>query len=375
MILLAALVCFSCTVLVAYPYLIYPLVLRRLRKVPVRKTPVDLSASLLFCAFNESKALPDKIANLRALKSARPDLQILAYDDGSTDGTAELLDAAGDWLTVIHGPGRTGKAAGMKLLLEQASGDILIFTDADVILAQDAIERMMPYFGDPTIGGVCGVLRCARGGASVTAQVGSAYWRLDEKLRALESETGNVMGAWGSIFSVRRALYPTFPNTVLDDLTVSMSVIFQGHRLVRAADVIAFHESVADRSEELRRKMRIGARAYHTHVYLRPQLRQMAPIDRFKYVSRKQIRWFGGLFMAVGALSGIGVIAALSPIAAVAMTLICFVIAFAAWKASRGYLAKVNEILLATFATLAGVLKAMRGQTVTTWAPAATRQR
>ena len=130
MVLIAALICATCALLVVYPYLIYPLVLRRLRPRPVTKGPVNVTASLLFCAFNEAEGLPAKIANLRTLKRLRPDLQILAYDDGSTDATLGLLDAASDVLTVVHGPGRTGKAAGMKLLVKRATGDILIFTDA-----------------------------------------------------------------------------------------------------------------------------------------------------------------------------------------------------------------------------------------------------
>lgn len=374
MILIPVLICASCILLFVYPYLLYPLVLRRLRAQPVIKGPVDLTASLLFCAYNEGKALPAKLANLRALKHVRPDLQILAYNDGSTDETSDLLAADPDLLTVVEGPGRTGKAAGMKQLVKRATGDILIFTDADVLLGEDAVEQLLPYYVDPAIGGVCGVLRCSADGASITAQVGSAYWRLDERLRALESSTGNVMGAWGSIFSVRRSLYPSFPDTVLDDLTVSMSVIFQNKRLIRAPDVIAFHESVVDRHEEVRRKMRIGARAYHTHCYLRPQLRQMAPVDRFKYFSRKQIRWFGGLFLAIGSLSGFWLVATASPTGAVALGIAMLFILGASRRANGGYLAKGNEILLATFATLAGVLKAMRGETVSTWAPAKSRQ-
>lgn len=367
-----AIICAAALLLFIYPYVIYPLVLRLLDRHPVKLAQVDLSASLLFCAFNEMKGLPAKIDNLRTLKRARPDLQILAYDDNSTDGTFELLSSHPELLTVLRGPGRTGKASGMKQLVKHATGDILVFTDADGLLADDAVERLMPYYADPAVGGVCGVLRCS-GGDSVTAQVGSSYWGLDEKLRELESETGNVMGAMGSLFSVRRSLYPNFPDTVADDFTVSMSVVFQGKRLIKAPDVVVYHESCVDRSEEMRRKIRIGARAYHTHKYLRPQLRCMSARDRFKYISRKQIRWFGGLFLIVAAVSGLGVVATFSPIAAGILALLLIAAVSASNHVGGGYLAKGGEALLLTLATLFGVLKAMRGQTVTTWAPASSR--
>ena len=363
-----------CALLFLYPYLLYPLLLGLAPRQPVHPAPVDLRPSLLFCAHNEAESLPAKLDNLRQLKVGHPGLEVLAYDDGSSDGTFELLSGASDLLTLVRGPGRTGKAAGMKRLAAMASGDVLVFTDANVLLAPDAIAKLLPYYGDPSVGGLCGQLRYLdEDGASATAQVGSAYWRLDERLRSLESATGNVMGADGSIFSVRRDLYPTFPDSVLDDLTVSMSVLFQGKRLIKAADVVAFERSVSDRREELRRKMRIGARAYHTHLYLRDQLRRMSWLDRFKYFSRKQLRWFGGIFLALALLFALAALSLASAPAALLALLVAAAAAGASRLSSGGALARAWQIVEAIFATLAGVLQGMRGKTATTWAPAKSR--
>ena len=139
-----AIVSAVCLLLFIYPYTLYPCVLRALSKKPVRPAAVDLSVSLRFCAFNEIGCLPDKMNNLRELKRRRPDLQVLAFDDGSTDGSYELLASAPDLLTVVRGPGRSGKAAGMKRLVEHARGDVLMFTDADVLLSPDAVDRLLP---------------------------------------------------------------------------------------------------------------------------------------------------------------------------------------------------------------------------------------
>ena len=210
-----------------YPYLIYPRVLGLLGRRPTAPRPVLLSVSILFCAHNEIDCLPEKIANLRALKRTAPDLEILVYDDASTDGSHELLATAADLLTVIRGPGRTGKAAGMKKLVARAKGEVLVFTDANILLAEDLVDRLLPYYGDPDVGGVAGTIRGPAEQGSVTGSVGAAYLTLDDRLQMMESRTGNVMGASGGLFSVRRDLYPDFPDTVQDDFTVSMSVIFR----------------------------------------------------------------------------------------------------------------------------------------------------
>ena len=364
----------GCCLLFVYPYAIYPVLLRRfVRTRPVNAAPVELRISLLFCAYNEAEALRDKIANLRQLKAIWPELEVLAYDDGSNDGTSELLADAGDLITVVQGVGRTGKAAGMKRLAAMASGDILAFTDANVIVAPDAIGKLLPYYADPEVGGVCGTLCYSSDETSATAEIGSLYWRLDEQLRSLESATGAVMGADGSIFSVRKSLYPAFPDTVLDDFTVSMSVIFAGKRLIKAPDVIAYEKSVTRRDEEIRRKIRIGARAYHTHLHLRPQLRQMSALNRFKYMSRKLLRWFGGLFLALGALFAMIAIGMASTVALVACTTAGAMLLSISLRSRSGVFAKLGEILTATFATLIGVVQGMRGHTVATWSPAKSR--
>lgn len=362
-----------CWFLYFYPYIFYPLCLRLLSRKPIQAAPVDLSASLLFCACNEMDCLPGKIKNLRDLKRNSPSLQILVFDDASTDGTYELLAGASDLLTVIRGSGRVGKAAGMKQLVECATGDILAFTDADVALAPDSIERLLPYYADAEIGGVNCTVRMLCDSHTATCEAGSLYWSWDDRLQQLESATGNVMGASGALFSVRRELYPEFPTTVQDDFTVSMGVIFQGKRLIKAPDVIASTNGVSRRDEELRRKVRIGTRAYHTHSILRPQLKRMSRRDRFKYVSRKMLRWFGGLWIALGTTTGVAAIATMSlPLAGLLLLVLLVVAILSGWTQS-GRLGRLGQVAVATFAIFYGVVQGMRGRTMTTWAHAKSR--
>lgn len=368
------LVLVGCAGLVLYPYVIYPAILRVLPAKPIaRGTGYKGRVTLLFCAYNEGQVIAEKLGNIAMLKARYPRLEVLAFDDGSYDDTCAQLEARPDLVTVLRGTGRCGKAHGMKRMVAQAQGDILVFTDANVLLDEAALDNLLAWYGDPDVGGVCGTLRYLGEGASATASVGGLYWRLEERIKAAESRSGNAMGADGSIFSVRRALYPSFPDTVLDDMTVSMSVVFAGKRLIKVEDVIAYERLVSARSEEFRRKMRIAARAYHTHRHLAPQLGQMAAVDVFKYVSHKVIRWFGGVFLLLGVLAFVGLALSVSWLVGGLCLAAVLGVAAMGLRAKSGALGAVAEIILALIATQIGVFKAMRGQVVVTWVPAKSR--
>jgi len=373
--LIFAAICVVATFFLIYPYLVYPLVLGGLSKRPVKRAvPAEMpKMTLVFCAFNEGKVMKEKLANLALLKSAYPNMECLAFDDGSTDDTLALMNAQPDLITVVAGGGRNGKAHGMKRLAAMATGDILVFTDANVTLRGDALSQLASYFQDSDIGGVCGTLEYAGADMSATSEVGSAYWRLEEYLKKKESETGNVMGADGSIFAIRRELYPSFPDTVLDDLTVSMSVIFAGKRLVRAPDVIAYERLVTARTDEFSRKIRISARAYNTHKYLRGNVRKMSFADQFKYYSRKYIRWFGAVFFAIATLSSILAVYALSAPLALAWVALIAILLGVGYATSKGPVASIFEVIVALIATFIGVSKAISGKNFVVWNPAKSR--
>lgn len=370
----AAITLLMCIFLIIYPYIVYPLLLKLIPEKKInRQKDHKLSATLVFCAYNEARSMQEKLANIEKLKARYPELDVLAFDDGSSDSTYEQLIERPDLVKVVRGGGRNGKAFGMKQLASLATGDIMIFTDANVTLRDDAIENLMAWYADPDVGGICGSLHYSGSDESTTATVGGSYWRLEEYLKKEESRTGNVMGADGSIFSLRRSLYPVFPDTVLDDLTVSMAAVFNGKRLIKVEDVVAYERLVVKRGEEFSRKVRISSRAFHTHLFLRPQLRKMSPLDKFKYGSRKLIRWFGGLFLIIGAVAAFVAAYTVSLSTLMGLLVAATIFLLIGLYTKKGIAATIMEIVIALFATLIGIFRAMRGQTFVVWNPAKSR--
>ena len=360
--------------LAAHPFTTYPLSLMLLRKLrPRTLEALPLAApprvAVCVCAYNEERVIGERVRNILSLLPTCPGLQTLVYVDGASDRTAEILHGFGDAITAIISPQRLGKTHGMNTLVGLTQADIVVFSDANVSFAPDAITRLVAPFADPAVGCVCGHLRYLAADGH-TAATGSLYWRLEEHIKALESATGSVMGADGSIFAIRRALHVPPPANLIDDMYVSLAILCGGARIVRAADAIAYEASVSTSAEEFRRKIRIACQAFNVHRALAARLRRLPAIDRYKYLSHKLLRWLSifslaGAFLCLAA----GLAALRAPGWLAGFLLTAGLGAGLVGAARSGPASRLREIALALIATGLGVVRSLRGETFQTWTP------
>src|SRR5260370_39513656 len=86
-------------------------------------------------------------------------MQIIVAADGSSDRTAELVRGFTDpRVRLIDFPVRRGKAAVVNAAMKEATGRIVLLTDANTHLDPPAAKLLMRWFTDPAIGIVCGRL-------------------------------------------------------------------------------------------------------------------------------------------------------------------------------------------------------------------------
>ncbi len=359
-----------------YPYLLYPVILLFIRKQAYRphsdRTSANPSVALLFCAYNEELALPAKIRNIRDIKALWPNLEVRAYTDCCTDASVAMLRQANDAVILHEGFTRTGKVEGMRQLVEATNAEILIFTDANVIVEPASVPRLIAYFANPEIGMVAGTLQYTNPDDSASAMTNSAYWRLEEAIKRLESETGSTMGADGSLFSMRRLSYPVIPANLIDDMIASINPLFDGYRIVSAPDVHAFETAVINSGEEFRRKRRIACGAFNTHRFLKPRLRTLSSLNKFKYFSHKYLRWFSAAFLLLCVAFAFAGLLALGHLQVAAIVLGS---GLAALLIGRQFdvpvVSPLTEVVLGMLATGLGVLEAIAGHTYQTWTPPA----
>ena len=143
--------------IVFYTYLGYGIVLYLLVKLkelfvkPIkRKLPEDSTlpeVTLFITAFNEEEVVDEKMKNSLELDYPEDKLHIVWVTDGSNDGTNEQLRTRWEGkATVLFQPERQGKTAAMNRGMKLVNTPIVVFTDANTMVNQEAIrENELPY--------------------------------------------------------------------------------------------------------------------------------------------------------------------------------------------------------------------------------------
>ncbi len=282
---------------VGYSYLGYPawLWLRsRWSPRPVRRSAATPSVSAVMVVRNEEAVIARKIDNLLHLDYPQDKLNVVVVSDGSSDGTTSILAGYGSdpRVRVLLKPASQGKAAGLNNAIKLATGDVLLFTDARQHIEPAALRFLAENFTDPDVGAASGELMLGDPAAGETGTGMGLYWRVEKKVRELESASGSVVGATGAIYCARRSLLATSPlpeGTILDDVLIPMQIVRQGSRVVFDSRARAWDSPDLGDGREFSRKVRTLSGNYQL-LQIAPWLLSSQNAIRFEFVSHKLSR-------------------------------------------------------------------------------------
>lgn len=211
------------------------------KRPPVQKDfNAKRSVSVLIAVHNGEAFLGQKIQTLLDLNYPRELMEIFVISDGSTDGTGAIASQyAASGVHLIEVP-RGGKALALNAGMEQATGEVLFFTDVRQRLSRDSLQHLVACLADPTVGCVTGELHIVadHGGAEIGMGM---YWRYEVWARTRQSQIDSMCGATGCIYAMPRKLARPLPaDTLLDDIAQPLNAFFEGYRLILEPDAMAY---------------------------------------------------------------------------------------------------------------------------------------
>jgi biofilm PGA synthesis N-glycosyltransferase PgaC len=281
---------------IAYAYVGYPLLLwvrSWWSPRPVMHGANTPLVSAVMVVRNEEGAIAAKLENLLALDYPPEKLEVVVVSDGSTDGTCAVLsefEKHDSRLRTVTKAESRGKAAGLNDAIAEAHGEMLLFTDARQPIEPQALRLLIENFADPEVGAASGELMLGDPASGETGKGMGLYWRIEKKIRELESASGSVAGATGAIYCARRDLLAPIPEgTILDDVLLPMQVVRRGSRVIFDSRARAWDSPDLGSSREFARKVRTLSGNYQL-LQIAPWLLGSSNGIRFEFVSHKLLR-------------------------------------------------------------------------------------
>lgn len=164
------------------------------------------SVSIIVQARNEAAVLESCVRSIRLTRYSR--YEVVLVDNGSTDGTAAAMArlAAADLRIKVLGQPARGRGAARNLGIRHASGDVLLFADADAIFSRDTVDRMLQGFEDKRTGAVCGDVSPVRANGDAAGMVAVASHLRNAAVRKALTVIGGFPILPGGIEAVPRGV-------------------------------------------------------------------------------------------------------------------------------------------------------------------------
>ena len=214
--------------------------------------------SVLVPAFNEAVGIAQSVRSLAA--SHYPDLEVLVIDDGSTDGTAEIVDALGLPRVRVVRQVNGGKAAALRTGTREASHDILVMLDGDTVFEPETIRRLVQPLRDLMVGAVSGNTKVGNRSGLLGRWQHLEYvvgFNLDRRLLDLLRCIPTVPGAAGAFRrSALEAAGGMSTDTLAEDTDVTMAITRAGYRVVYEERARAWTEAPASVTDLWRQRYR-----------------------------------------------------------------------------------------------------------------------
>jgi len=290
-----------------YNYFIYPAAIIMVSKILKSENEIknqDIvypSVSIIIAAYNEEKVILQKIKNTLSLDYPCDKLQVIVVSDGSDDNTQEIVNKfSSDEFLSLHQKERNGKSAALNRGVEVASGDILVFSDANNDFCSDAIQQLIKHFDNPETGAVSGAKHIYANDKRQAATGDGLYWRYESKIKQAESDLGSITGAEGEILALRKNLFkPIDRKKINDDAAITFDVIKSGYRVLYEKNAKAYEEASKNLIEDYNVKVRMTAGGYQTVSYEKKYLFPPLNWFSFTFISHKLLRWLAPHFLLI----------------------------------------------------------------------------
>ncbi|MGC5305770.1 bifunctional polysaccharide deacetylase/glycosyltransferase family 2 protein [Micromonospora zamorensis] len=231
---------------------------RRVRR-PRRDRPEVLApVSVIVPAYNEAANIAATVRSLVA--SAYPALEVIVVDDGSDDGTADIVERMRLRGVRVIRQANAGKPAALNTGIRAARANLLVLVDGDTVFQPDTVRRLVQGFADPSVGAISGNTKVANRRRLLGRWQHLEYvigFNLDRRMYDVLECMPTIPGAIGAFrreVLLRVGGVPS--DTLAEDTDLTMNVLRAGWRVVYEESAIAWTEAPSSLRQLWRQRYR-----------------------------------------------------------------------------------------------------------------------
>jgi len=250
--------------LIVFTFIGYPISLVIIRVFIKRKKIVDTNyrpeITIIIPAYNEASVIKQKLENTFRINYPVELYKVIVASDNSSDDTNSIVREymkKEPRLTLYEVANRGGKTNAQNEAVALASGEVIVFTDANAMIEADAVTELVSCMVDESVLYVSGRLVYSNKKETNSSFTESTYWNYDLMLRKLESDIQTITGGNGSLYAIKTDNYVFFEPKRSHDTNYPAFVASIGKRAVYNEKAISYEKAGESTADEFKRKRRM----------------------------------------------------------------------------------------------------------------------
>ncbi|MDW4905241.1 glycosyltransferase [Streptomyces sp. ADMS] len=206
--------------------------------------PITEPVSVLVPAYNEAKCIE---ATVRSLMRSEHPIEVIVIDDGSSDGTARIVENMGLPNVRVVRQLNAGKPAALNRGVANARYNLIVMMDGDTVFEPGTVRELVQPFADPRVGAVAGNAKVGNKDSLIGAWQHIEYvmgFNLDRRMYDVLRCMPTIPGAVGAFRrSALKRVGGMSDDTLAEDTDITMALHRDGWRVVYAENARAWTEA------------------------------------------------------------------------------------------------------------------------------------
>ncbi|MGW6691360.1 bifunctional polysaccharide deacetylase/glycosyltransferase family 2 protein [Streptomyces sp. NPDC054961] len=271
-----------------------PIHARRSKRRDIWGRPVTEPVTVLVPAYNERECIANTLNSLAACDHP---IEVIVIDDGSTDGTADIVEAMDLPFVRLIRKVNGGKSSALNTGIAAASYDIVVMMDGDTVFEPSTVRELVQPFGDPAIGAVAGNAKVGNRDSLIGAWQHIEYvlgHNLDRRMYDMLGVIPTIPGAVGAFRKeALRGAGGMSDDTLAEDTDITIAVLCDGWRIVYAEHARAWTEAPASLQQLWSQRYRWSYGSMQAMWKHRGSVTSRGPAGRFGRIGLPLVVLFG----------------------------------------------------------------------------------